>query len=169
MESPEQTNTEHSHYWPDDLIPVTPQARRYGYVFDVYVTKRVWKDMCVWSEGQNLSTDKRLWQLLDSCYRGLGAALSVHDDFVSFTFRHWYKKKRKPKAKKMAKIKLGARLLLHPETEEPWLLLFDPEYDFTDQLKKGDAPDGEHEEDRTDEAGPGTVELPDSPRLDQSN
>lgn len=138
MESQEHTSGEHHHYWPDGLIPVTPQARRYGYVFDVYVTPFVWKTMCVWTEGRSISTDKRLWALLDSAYRGLSAALSVHDDFLSFTFWHWYNKKNKPGAKKKAKIKLGARLLLHPETEEPWLLFFDPQYDFKDQLKKGE-------------------------------
>ena len=145
MQSPETKSTndsEHNHYWPTELIPVTPQARRYGYVMDVYVTSLVWRDMCVWSENLKVThTDKRLYELLEACYHGLGKALSVNDDMVAFTFDHWYMKKNKPKAKKRGHTKLGARLLLHPETGEPWLLLFDPVYDFANQLKRGDPPD----------------------------
>ncbi len=144
-------DTEGHHYWPDGLVPVTPQAREFGYVFDVYVTPRIWKDMCVWAEGRKTNTPKRLMELLESCYKGLSKALSVNDDMLYFSFVHWYVPKGRPNAKKRAKTKLGARLLLHPETEEPWLLLFDPEYDFADQLKKGEH-DGEPEEDRIPES-----------------
>ena len=31
----ESSVTEHNHYYPDGMIPVTPQARDYGYTMDV--------------------------------------------------------------------------------------------------------------------------------------
>lgn len=171
MESQENTpgDEDTGHYWPDGLVPVTPQARRYGYVFDVYVTPRVWRDMCVWNEGAGTHTEKRLYELLESCYQGLAKSLAKADDFVSFTFQHFYKKKNKPKAKKRGRIKMGARLLLHPETEEPWLLLFDPEYDFKAMLKKGEPPNGGTTEDRDDEGSDGEAPLESGAGLDQSN
>lgn len=141
--------SEHHHYWPDGLVPITPQARQYGFVMDVYVTPHLWRTTCTWTEGHGKNTDYRLLELIQSCYGGMAKALSTCDDMVSYTFKHWYSRRDRPKAKKKIRMKVGARLLLHPETEEPWLLLFDPDYDFKDQLKKGEAPDdtaGEHRE-----------------------
>lgn len=151
MESPESTpgSEVHSHYWPDGLVPATPQARRLGFVMDVYVTPRIWKDVVVWTEGRGVHTDLRLYELLKSCFEGLGKALAADDSRLSFKFNHWYLRKNKPNAKKRAKIKIGGRLLLHPETEEPWLLLFDPAFDHASQLKEGEIPNDE--------------ELPESP------
>jgi hypothetical protein len=101
--------------------------------------------MCVWFENLKVTnTDKRVYELLESCFHGLSKAIVAQNDMVAFTFPHWYVQRDKPKAKKRRKVKLGARLLLHPETEEPWLLLFDPEFDFKDQLKEG-KPDGNRE------------------------
>lgn len=155
MTSPPTTNQdssteEHNHYWPLGLIPVTPQARRFGYPMNVYVTTYVWKHYCIWSGGQNTNTDKRLFELLDSCFVGIGKGLATSPDMVSFSFKHWLLRKNKPKSKK-TKVQLGGRLLLHPETEEPWLLIFDPAHDDKSQLKKGEAPDGEPETDRENE------------------
>jgi hypothetical protein len=75
---------------------------------------------------------------------------------VSFGFKHWALRKDKPKSKKAA-VKLGGRLLLHPQTEEPWLLIFNPDYDDKSQLVKGEAPDGRDVEDG--EVTPGAGEA----------
>lgn len=129
------------YYWPDGLVPVTPQARRFGFTMDVYVTKRVWGDVCVWTAGRGTHTDARLFELLTACFNGLGKALAKTDDMLYFQFKHWYKERARPRAKKRTRVKLGARLLLNPSSGEPWLLLFHPEYDFANQLKKGEPSD----------------------------
>lgn len=134
---PDDRAPEH-YYYPDGLVPVTPQARRFGYTMNVYVTQRVWKDACVWSAGRGTHTDQRLHELLQSCFQGLGKALAKQDDMLYFQFKHWYKDRARPRAKKSVKIKLGARLMLHPDSGEPWLLLFHPTYDFANQLEKGE-------------------------------
>lgn len=151
MESSTTTNdsSENNYYYPDGMMPVTPQARQYGYPMDVYVTQKVWDNYCVWPGGYGISTEARLIALLNSCFIGLGKALSVADDMLSFKFKHFFVDAGRPRAKKKAKARLGARLLLHPDTSEPWLLLFNPNYDDTSQLKQGEAPDGATEEDRS--------------------
>lgn len=162
----ESTEQEHHHYWPGKgCIPVTPQASRYGYVFPVHVTHSVWSNCITWSpqkgkEEQN--ADRRIYDLLDSCYRGMGKALAADDDMVYFQFKHWFWDRLKPKAKKQTKAKYGARLLLDPETEEPWLLIFDPVSDGKEVLKHGEP--REHREDVPD---PGEVRLGDGPGVDQ--
>lgn len=149
MESSEQ---EHSHYWPGEgTIPITPQAVRFGYVFPVYVTKSVWRDVITWTpqKGKETSAEKRIYDLLDSCWKGMGKALTTEPDRVMYTFKHWFWDRKRPASKKPVKLKLAARLLLDPETEEPWLLIFNPDTDDKEVLKHG-----EHEENRTDEANP---------------
>jgi len=161
-------STEHNHYYPAG-IPVTPQARRFGYPMDVYVTKGVWKNNCVWpGYSAATSTDRRLHDLLSSCFEGIGKGLATSPDMVSFTFKHWSLRKDKPKSK-AKKTKLGGRLLLHPDTGNPWLLIFNPEFDDKSELEKGDAPDGEPETDREDDQDPGTKGDGDNSGLGQGD
>lgn len=161
MESSEQ---EHSHYWPGaDCIPITPQATRFGYVFPVYVTKSVWSDVITWTpqKGKETSAEKRIYDLLDSCWKGMGKALTSEPDRVMYTFKHWFWDRARPAAKKPAKMKFGARLLLDPETEEPWLLIFNPADDDKEVLKRG-----EPEENRTDESGDADPGVEPKPPVD---
>lgn len=148
----------HSHYWPGEgTIPITPQATRFGYVFPVYVTNTVWGEAITWVPRKKVETnaDKRIYDLLDSCYKGMGKALATEPDRVYYNFKHWFWHREKPRATKPIKANYGARLLLDPETDEPWLLIFDPERDDERVLKKGE-PNGEHEEHRSDEATDGS-------------
>ena len=158
----ENTEREHHHYWPDGLTPVTPQARRFGYEMPVYVTPTVWREAILWKGPSKFQTnpDKRIFELLESCFVGMGKALASADDRVSFTFKHWFwPADVKPGRKKQTKGKFGARLLLHPETEEPWLLIFNITQDGISDLKRGEAPDGRDEEDRGDAPTAGEVGM----------
>ncbi len=158
---PETTSSEHNHYWPSDLIPISPQARRFGYTMDVYVTKRVWKSQCSWQDSRS-NTDKRIYEILRSCFNGLSKALAVNDDMVSFTFKHW-SLSQNPKARKQIQYKLGARLLLNPGTEAAWLLIFDPENDTVDELTRGERP---NDKDRRTDNEVETLRNGDSPGVE---
>ena len=164
MEDQEQ---EHHHYWPGEgCIPITPQASRYGYVFPVHVTRSVWSNAITWTPQRNRkdTAESRIYDLCHACYEGMGKALAAEPDRVYFEFKHWFWDRLKPKAKKKVKAKYGARLLLDPETEEPWLLIFDPSADGKEVLKHG-----EPETDRgTDEHSEG-MGLGDGAPVDQSN
>ena len=146
----------HSHYWPGDgCIPITPQARRLGWAYDVYVTRDVWAHAITWTSKDNgkknkSNADQRIFELLEGCWKGMGAALAVAPDMVSFKFKFWYWQRHRPNAKKPIRGNFAARLLLDPETEEPWVLIFNPATDHEGVLKYG-----EHEEDRTNEGDAG--------------
>lgn len=141
----------HHHYWPgEDLIPVTPQANQFGYVFPVYVTQTVWSLSIAWKQGKSTNADKRIFELLDSCWKGMGKALSSEPERIMYPFKHWYWQREKPKATKMTKVEFAARLLLDPETEEPWMLIFHPTVDGKEVLRHG-----EHNENGEDEATAG--------------
>lgn len=158
MEDQEQV---HSHYWPGkDCIPITPQAVRFGYVFPVYVTRTVWHSCITWTQGRNQTADGRIYALLESAWHGMGKALTSEPDRVWYQFKHWFWNHKKPKAKKQAKLKLGARLLLDPETEEPWMLIFHP------GDNDGVLTYGEPEENREDDRVPGEEGQADGPEMD---
>ena len=164
MESVEQ---EHHHYWPGDgTIPITPQAVRFGYVFPVYVTNSCWAECITWTprKGVDTSAEKRIYDLLDSCYKGMGKRLASEPDSVAYTFKHWFWDRLRPKAKKPTKAKYGARLLLDPETEEPWLLIFCPDRDGKEVLKYG-----EPETDRGNETPASELGLGDDASVADAN
>lgn len=154
----------HHHYWPGEgCISLTPQASRYGYVFPVYATKTVWGECITWTPNKKrkgVSAETRIYDLLHACYVGMGKALSEVDDRVYYTFLHWFWERLRPQAKKKAKAKYGARLLLDPETDEPWLLIFDPANDGQEVLEYG-----ELKENRTADAALDEQDGPDV-RLD---
>jgi hypothetical protein len=134
---------EHAHYHPGG-VPITPQARRFGYEFPVYVSHTVWDAQCSWTEGIHTNTEKRIVELLQFCYDGMLKKLAVQDDFVSYAFKIWYFDRTLPKrtGRKLPKKKrarLGARLFLSEETK-PWLYIFNPEEDTLDELTKGTVP-----------------------------
>jgi len=140
---------EHSYYWPsDELVPITPQARRAGFEYPMYVTPAIWNRCLGWanqSSKRKTSPDKRIYQLLESCSDGLTSRLSAdsadEEGFLYFQFKHFYWEKDRDKAKKKVKMKIGCRLLLHPDTKVPWMILLDPDYDFALELKKGPTAD----------------------------
>ena len=139
------TEREDSYYHPDG-IPITPQARRFGYDFPVYVSKGVWAAFCIASDipsKHDTDLEKRIWHLLQYCYDGMTKKLATSDDFVSYQFKIWYWSRKKPNAKKMSRARLGARLMLDPSTDTPWLYIFDPLVDYIDLLEKGEAPEVE--------------------------
>lgn len=157
----------HSHYWPGEgCIPVTPQARRLGWAFPVYVTDVVWGECITWSQKDNTrkrssNPDKRIFDILESAWQGMGKALTKEPDRVMYPFKHWYWQRGRPKATKQRKLRLGARLLLDPETEEPWVLIFDPQEDGMEVLKHG-----EPRTDRGNEADTGAPGASDGADMD---
>ena len=136
---------EHSYYWPSKaLVPITPQARRAGFEYPMYVTPAIWSRVLGWTgqpSKRKTSVDKRIYQLLESCSDGLTKRLSAdtsdEEGFLYFKFKHFYWEKGRDEAKKKAKMKVGCRLLLDPDTKIPWMLLLDPDYDYALELKKG--------------------------------
>lgn len=129
---------EDSYYHPTG-IPITPQARQFGFEFPVYVSPYVWKHMCS-SNGirasKGVTTDSRITRLLQHAYEGLGKKLAATDDFLYYNFKGWYWDKAKPKAKKMSRLLLGARLFLDPSTDGPWMYIFEPYIDSLDRLEQ---------------------------------
>ena len=136
---------EDSYYHPGG-VPITPQARRFGYEFPVYVSDSVWAAFCIANgiasrHQQNL--EQRIWHLLQHCYEGMAKKLATEDDFIQYFFKVWYWRRDKPNAKKQARARLGARLFLDPSTGGPWLYIFAPNVDSIDTLEQGTAPDDE--------------------------
>ena len=150
---------EHSYYWPSDvLVPITPQARRAGFEYPMYVTPAIWSKCLGWtgqSTKRKTSADKRIFQLLESCSDGLTSRLSAdsadEEGFLYFQFKHFYWEKGRDKAKKKAQIKVGCRLLLDPDTKAPWMLLLDPDYDYAIELKKGPTVDAANDDEEIDD------------------
>jgi len=138
MEDREQ----HAHYHPNG-VPITPQARRFGYEFPVYVSRAVWSAFCMNSglPSRHMETlEGRIQKLLAYCYEGMAKKLTQTDDFVFYYFKIWYWSRTKPKAKKQARARLGARLFLDPSTNAPWMYIFHPNVDSIDMLEPGEAP-----------------------------
>ena len=126
-------------------IPVTPQATRLGYEFPVYVSENVWANCCAYngSSRHDTNLDRRINELLASCYEGMLKKLTQTDDFVFYEFKHWFWERYATAAKsKKEKAKLGARLFLG-EDGGPWLYIFDPVMDNGSDLKVVD--DGEEQ------------------------
>ena len=124
-------------------VPITPQARRFGYEFPVWVSKTVWAEQCVAvgiksRHGTNL--DRRIIELLQYCYEGMTKRLTQSDDFVYYHFKIWYWSRAKPNAKKKKRARLGARLLIDPSTGGPWLYIFNERVDTIDALEVGELP-----------------------------
>jgi len=140
---PEDDKADH-FYWPEGLIPITPQARRVGFQFSVYVTKTIWSRACSWTGPAPISIyktspDQRIFELLNSAHEGLQKRLAGSDEedgFLYYRFKHFFWDKGRPKAKKKSSMKIGCRLFLHPDTQRPWMLFFDPDYDYESMLKK---------------------------------
>lgn len=139
---------ENSYYHPGG-VPVTPQARKLGYDFPVYVSNTVWREQCVAigiMSKHNATLDRRIIELLQYCYEGMIKRLTQTDDFVYYSFKIWYWGRNNPKAKKKKRARLGARLFLDPSTGGPWLYIFNERVDSIDDLECGEAPkECEHE------------------------
>ena len=137
--------SEHDYYYPSG-VPLTPQARNFGYEFPVYVSDVVWVTCCAASglpSRLDTSLEKRIWELLQHCYEGMTKKLTQEDDFVFYTFKVWFWSRNRPRAKKKQKMRLGARLFLNPSTKGPWMYIFAPNVDHIDMLKRGEAPAAE--------------------------
>jgi hypothetical protein len=98
----------------------------------------VWSRSITWTKGKKTNPDKRIFELLDSAWKGMGKALAEEPERVAYPFKHWFWERDRPKAKKQAKAKFAARLLLDPDTEEPWILIFDPQRDNEGVLRHGE-------------------------------
>lgn len=141
--SSDPTDQDHHRYWPTGLTPITPQARRRGVAYPTYITDALWKRAVSWTGPSRFKTnvDKRIFELIDSMIKGMDKRMAGSDDedgFLFFKFKHWFYERGKPNAKKKASMKCGCRLFINPDTNEPWILVFDPEYDYATQLKKQD-------------------------------
>lgn len=140
MADPEQDD---SYYHPGG-VPVSPQARKFGYEFPVYVSDNVWSICCVSADIKrirNTSLDRRVSELLTYCYEGMMRKLAVEDGFLWYNFKVWFWSRSRPNSKKKQRMRLAARLFLDPSTKGPWLYIFAPNVDSIDALKKGEAPD----------------------------
>ena len=91
----------------------------------------------------------------------MGKALATAPDRVMYSFKHWYWDRHRPASTKPIQGKFGARLLLNPETEEPWLLIFHPTDDDKEVLNRG-----EHDENRKHEADSGSEQHADGSEVD---
>ena len=134
----DDTERDDSSYHPAG-VPLTPQARRFGYEFPVYCSQYIWKTMCVASgvsSKRNTNTEKRINHLLQYCYDGMIKKLATQDDFVFYEFKVYFWDRSNSKRTKMIKEWVGARLLLDPSTEGPWLYIFSPFVDKIDTLTK---------------------------------
>jgi len=139
MSSQEQEN---AYYYPAG-VPVTPQARQFGYEFPVYVSNTVWRDQCIAigiMSKHNAGLDRRIMELLQYCYDGMLKRLTKSEDFLFYRFKVWYWGRENPAAKKKKRTRLGARLFLDPSTGGPWLYIFNERVDTIDMLKKGEEP-----------------------------
>lgn len=131
---------ENSYYHPAG-VPITPQARRFGYEFPVWVSDIVWSTVCTTAgipSKHGTSLEQRIWHLLQYCYEGMAKKLATSDDFLYYEFKVHYWSRNRPKAKKMQHWKLGARLLLDPSTDGPWMYIFAPNVDTINVLTPGD-------------------------------
>lgn len=138
---------EDAYYYPAG-IPITPQARRYGYVFPVYVSKTVWSNACVTTglpSRLGADQERRIMTLIMDCYEGMTKKLATQDDFVFYAFKTWHWDRSRPNAKKQRRARYGARLFLHPDESTPWLYIFDMKADKIEDLTKGE-PREEHNE-----------------------
>ena len=143
---------EDSYYIPAG-VPITPQARRFGYEFPVYVSHLVWGKVCLSGDipqKHGASLEQRIWRLLQYCYDGMSKKLATSDDFLSYEFKVHYWSRERVNAKKMVKWKLGARLMLDPSTDTPWLYISAPNVDSIDVLEKAQPP----VDDPSDHVGP---------------
>lgn len=135
----DDTEREDACYKPSG-IPVTPQARKLGYEFPVYVSDVVWRQACVFAGSSRLETtlDRRIYELISSCYDGMIKRLTQDDEFVYYKFKHWFwPPLANANTKKKRKRTFGARLFLN-ENGEPWLYIFDIERDSIEALEKGE-------------------------------
>jgi len=133
---------ENSYYHPGG-VPITPQARKFGYEFPVWVSENAWNTCCISigvKSAHNQTLDGRILRLLMSCYEGMAKKLASDDGFLWYDFKHWFWSRNRPEAKKMIKMKLAARLFLDPLTDGPWLYIFAPNVDSIDDLEQGEAP-----------------------------
>lgn len=130
-------------------VPVTPQARQFGYEFPVHVSTTVWREQCVAigiMSRHNATLDRRIIELLQYCYDGMLKKLTQQDDFLYYPFKIWYWDRNRPQAKKKRRARLGARLFLDPSTGGPWLYIFNEKVDSIDALEPGELPEEcEHE------------------------
>lgn len=174
MKSMTDQKDKDGHWYYAGGIPVGPQARRMGYEFPVHVSKTVWKNQCMWRGASRLQTtaDKRIFELLQSCYDGMLKRLTQEDDFVFYYFKtRYWPADAGSGIRKKKRARLGARLFLDPSTEGPWLYIFDPEADTADQLEQGDPPDEAEiaTSDGVPDALDETVEGTDRGRSDQAD
>jgi len=133
---------EDSYYYPGG-VPITPQARRFGYEFPVFVSKGVWRDCCIATDiatRLGTSLELRIWHLLQCCYEGMAKKLATEEDFLYYEFKSWFWERHRPNATKQRKASLGARLMINPSTDGPWLYIFSPSVDTIDALEKGQPP-----------------------------
>lgn len=124
-------------------VPVTPQARRLGYEFPVYVSDVVFAEACRWNGLSRFDTslDRRIFELLQYTYEGMLKKLTQRDDFLYYPFKVWFwDRHANAKTKKKRRARYGARLFVQ-EDGSPWMYIFDPKFDAIELLEKGELSD----------------------------
>lgn len=136
-------------------VPVTPQARRLGYEFPVYVSDRVFNEACRWSGLSRFQTslDRRIFELLQHAYEGMLKKLTQTDDFLYYPFKCWYWDRHAgPKTKKKRRARYGARLFVN-EDGMPWMYIFDLKHDRIENLEKAELNEDVESDSSADPAG----------------
>ncbi len=139
MDSPELQD----HCYKPSGVPVTPQARRLGYEFPVYVSDPVFSEACRWNGISRFETsvDRRIYELIQYAYEGMLKKLSQQDDFLYYPFKCWFwDRDANAETKKKRRRRFGARLFVQ-EDGTPWMYIFDPRTDRIEALEKGDLSD----------------------------
>ena len=124
-------------------VPVTPQARRLGYEFPVYVSDVVFNTACRWNGISRFETnvDRRIYELMQYAYEGMLKKLTQQDDFLYYPFKVWFwDRDANAKTKKKRRRRYGARLFVQ-EDGSPWMYIFDPRADRIERLEKGELSD----------------------------
>jgi hypothetical protein len=150
-------------------VPVTPQARKLGYEFPVFVSQVVWAEACLWNGAGRFETsvDRRIIELIQACYEGMLKKLTQTDAFLFYYFKHWiWKRYAGAETKKKKRVRYGARLFID-EDGMPWLYIFNPKRDDGHELTKGELREDPESDDSTDPVSEPddqctTVDIPDS-------
>ena len=133
-------------------VPITPQARKLGYEFPVFVSNIAWQEACLWNGASRFETsvDRRIIELVQACYEGMLKKLTQHDSFLYYTFKMWiWGRYANAATRKKQRVRYGARLFID-EDGAPWLYIFNPKRDDGMELIKGELRENPESDNSTD-------------------
>jgi len=135
-------------------VPITPQARKLGYEFPVFVSNIVWQEACLWNGAGRFESnvDRRIIELVTACYEGMLKRLTQTDSFLFYYFKCWiWGRYANAATRKKQRKRYGARLFID-ENGAPWLYIFNPKRDDGHELTKGELREDPTSDDSIDPA-----------------